>query len=141
LSPRQTLLVVEDNPDDERLTLRALRRLNLPVDIQVARDGREALNTLESAETLPCLVLLDLKLPLVSGLEVLERIRQTERTRTLPVVVLTSSDEPSDVRRAYRLHANSFVQKPVDFVEFGQVVGEVGIYWLGKNVSPFPACL
>jgi two-component system response regulator len=135
-SHRRTILLVEDSPDDERLTLRALNRLGLDMTIDVARDGMEAIKYLETCEPLPVMVLLDLKLPLLNGLQVLDRIRANPRTKALPVIVLTSSDEPSDINTAYKLHANSFVQKPVDFSEFSQVIGELGKYWFVTNVNP-----
>lgn len=133
---KRTLLLVEDNADDERLTLRALRKLDFEFEVEVARDGAEAIQYLDGRSNLPSLILLDLKLPLLNGLQVLEKIRQNARTSELPVVVLTSSDEPSDVKAAYRLHVNSYVQKPVDFTEFGTVVGRLGEYWLRTNVAP-----
>ena len=134
------VLVVEDNPDDVELTLRALRRMNLTNPVRVARDGVEALEFLlgdgTSRPTLPRVVLLDLKLPRVGGLEVLARLREEERTRPLPVVVLTSSREEADVRTAYALGANSYVVKPVEFEKFVDAVGKVGQYWLLLNLPP-----
>jgi len=132
------VLLVEDNPDDVELTLRALKRARLVNPVRVARDGAEALELLfgEGARLKPKVVLLDLKLPRVSGLEVLERIRGAEATRTLPVVVLTSSREEPDIRRAYELGANSYVVKPVEFEKFVAAVGEVGQYWLVLNQPP-----
>ena len=130
------LLLVEDNPDDVELTLRAFRRAKLDQSVFVARDGAEALEFLfggEAVATLPKVVLLDLKLPKVDGLEVLARIRQDERTRRLPVIVITSSREESDIRRAYALGANSYVVKPVEFERFVAAVGDVGLYWLQLN--------
>lgn len=133
------ILLVEDNPDDEQLTLRALRkitpRFNIAVD--VARDGQEALDYLtDEKRSLPNLVLLDLKLPKINGLEVLERLRKNERTKYVLVVVLTSSDEPSDVRHSYERYANSYIRKPVAYEEFGAVVGQLGTYWLDTNIHP-----
>jgi two-component system response regulator len=133
------VLLVEDNPDDVELTLRALKRAHVVNSVRVARDGAEALEILFGGvprPTLPRVVLLDLKLPRVSGLEVLERIRREESTRTLPVVVLTSSREEPDVKRAYELGANSYIVKPVEFEKFVAAVGEVGLYWLVLNQPP-----
>jgi two-component system response regulator len=133
------VLLVEDNPDDVELTLRALKRAHVVNPVRVARDGAEALEILfgsRALPTLPRVVLLDLKLPRVNGLEVLERIRREESTRKLPVVVLTSSREEPDVRRAYELGANSYIVKPVEFEKFVAAVGEVGLYWLVLNQPP-----
>lgn len=131
------ILLVEDNPDDEQLTLRALRRLTPKATIDVARDGQEALDYLnDETKALPNLVLLDLKLPKISGLEVLSRLRQSDRTSFLLVVVLTSSDEPSDVRASYQRYANSYIRKPVAYEEFGEVVRQLGLYWLQTNINP-----
>lgn len=135
------LLLVEDNPDDVELILRAFRRVHLANPVQVARDGAEALEILFGPEVasrspLPRVLFLDLKLPKVSGLEVLARVRQEERTRPLPVVVLTSSREEPDIRRAYELGANSYIVKPVEFERFVAAVGEVGLYWLRINQPP-----
>ncbi|QQR74874.1 MAG: response regulator [Holophagales bacterium] len=135
------LLLVEDNPDDVELILRAFRRVHLANPVQVARDGAEALEILFGPEVasrspLPRVLFLDLKLPKVSGLEVLARVRQEERTRQLPVVVLTSSREEPDIRRAYELGANSYIVKPVEFEKFVAAVGEVGRYWLRINQPP-----
>lgn len=135
------ILLVEDNPDDELLTIRALRQNNLANEIIVARDGVEALDFLFSTgmyagrdpELMPQLILLDLKLPRVDGIEVLRRVRADERTKLLPVVVLTSSDEDKDIMASYELHANSYVRKPVDFDEFVQVIRQIGLYWLVLN--------
>ena len=132
----KTILLVEDNADDEQLTLRAMRQSEVPNIIRVARDGAEAIEALFGAGTngrLPDLVLLDLKLPKVSGLEVLQRIRNEERTRTLPIVVLTSSDEERDIVESYNLGANSYIRKPVDFDEFIDAVRQLGLYWLSMN--------
>ena len=132
------VLVVEDNPDDVELTLRALKRMSLTNPVRVARDGVEALEILlgdgTSRPPLPRVVLLDPKLPRVGGLEVLARLRAEERTRTLPVVVLTSSREEPDVRKAYALGVNSYVVKPVEFEKFVDAVGKVGQYWLLLNL-------
>jgi two-component system response regulator len=130
------ILLVEDNPDDELLTLRALKRVPAKLEITVARDGQEALDKLSESTGLPDLMLLDLKLPKLSGLEVLQRIRQNARTSHLLVVVLTSSDEPSDIKSSYKNYANSYIRKPVAFEEFGRVVSELGAYWLQTNLCP-----
>jgi CheY-like chemotaxis protein len=134
------LLLVEDNPDDRDLTLRALRSNNLVNEIVVANDGVEALEYLHGAgceeRGLPQLVLLDLKLPRVSGLEVLERVRKEKRTALLPVVILTSSIEEEDRLRGYGLGANSYVRKPVDFERFTETVRQLGMYWLLVNEPP-----
>jgi len=138
------ILLVEDNPDDEVLTLRALKQANILNHVDVVRDGAEALEYLfatgvhagRDALELPQVVLLDLKLPKVDGLEVLRRLRADERTRRLPVVVLTSSVEEQDLIASYDLKANSYVQKPVDFVEFSEAVRNVGMYWLLLNQAP-----
>ena len=136
ISPRPILLV-EDNPDDEMLTMRALRRSKITNPIQVARDGEQALEALLTAEPLPSVVLLDLKLPKIDGLEVLQRIRAHERTKLLPVVVLTSSSEERDIIESYSLGANSYVRKPVDFDQFSQAVAQLGLYWVLIN-EPLP---
>ena len=136
ISPRPILLV-EDNPDDEMLTMRALRRSQITNPIQVARDGEQALEAILIAEPLPSVVLLDLKLPKIDGLEVLQRIRAHERTRLLPVVVLTSSSEERDIIESYSLGANSYVRKPVDFDQFSQAVAQLGLYWVLIN-EPLP---
>ena len=138
------ILLVEDNADDEDLTIRALRKNNIANEIVVARDGAEALDylfgrgTYEGRNTmdLPEVVLLDLKLPRVDGLEVLRQLRAEERTKRLPVVILTSSAEENDRLRGYNLGANSYVRKPVDFVEFTEGVRQLGLYWLVLNVPP-----
>lgn len=132
------LLLVEDNPDDVELTLRAFKRARLSNPVHVARDGVDALEFLFSRDgtpraVLPRVVLLDLKLPRVNGLEVLARIRANEKTRRLPVVVFTSSREEPDVQRAYELGVNSYIVKPVEFEKFVAAVGEVGLYWLVLN--------
>ena len=134
------ILLVEDNPDDEALTLRALKQKNISNEIVVARDGVEALEHLglgdnggQPGGVLPHVVLLDLKLPKIDGMEVLQRIRASERTKHLPVVILTSSDEESDMMRGYQGGANSYVRKPVDFSEFMSAVGDLGLYWLVIN--------
>lgn len=132
----KTILLVEDNADDEQLTLRAMRQSDVPNIIRVARDGAEAIDALFGSGIhgrLPDLILLDLKLPKVSGLEVLQRIRSEERTKTLPIVVLTSSDEERDIVESYNLGANSYIRKPVDFDEFIDAVRQLGLYWLLMN--------
>lgn len=136
------VLVVEDNPDDEALTLRALRKCALPIRITVARDGAEAVEILNSdlravgLDTAPRLLLLDLKLPKLGGLEVLEAVRANPNTASMPVVCLTSSDEITDTDRAYGLGANSFVRKPIDFEEYLSVVCKAAEYWLSVNFWP-----
>lgn len=132
----KTILLVEDNADDEQLTLRAMRQSEIPNIIRVARDGAEAIDHLFGANAgrrLPDLVLLDLKLPKISGLEVLERIRKEPSTKTLPVVILTSSDEERDIVESYHIGANSYIRKPVDFDEFIDAVKQLGLYWLSMN--------
>ena len=143
MSERESIiLLVEDNPKDEALTLRALSKSNILNEVVIAHDGVEALEYLFGrdaeghAKPLPQLVLLDLKLPKVDGLEVLKRIRSEERTRVLPVVILTTSTEDSDRLAGYLLGANSYVRKPVDFVKFAEAVGQLGLYWLVLNEPP-----
>ncbi|MBI5930809.1 MAG: response regulator [Chloroflexi bacterium] len=138
------ILLVEDNPDDEALMLRAFKKSNIQNEIVVARDGVEALDYLfgtgsyanRDLDYMPQLILLDLKLPKIDGLEVLEQLRGDQRTRHLPVVVLTSSREQEDLMAAYQNGANSYVRKPVDFVEFMQAVTQLGLYWLVLNEPP-----
>jgi two-component system response regulator len=133
-----TIALVEDNADDEALTIRALKKHGIANQIVVLRDGVEAIQYLLSGEqSLPHLVLLDLNLPRVNGLEVLQRLRADSRTALLPVVILTSSNEDRDLVNGYRLGANSYVRKPVDFVEFSQAVHQLGLYWLVLN-QPVP---
>lgn len=140
----KTILLVEDNPDDELLTIRALEKNNVVNRIDVVRDGAEALDYLSATgqhsdrdpSELPQVVLLDLKLPKIDGIEVLRRIRADERTRLVPVVILTSSDEERDLIEGYRVGANSYVRKPVDFIEFAEAVQRLGLYWLLVNQSP-----
>ncbi len=139
-----TILLAEDNPNDEELTLRALRKYNVSNEVVVVRDGQEALDYLfgsgEHAErnmsVMPQVVLLDINLPKVNGLEVLKRIRGDKRTRTLPVVMLTSSAEERDRFAAYDNFANSYIQKPVDFDRFTEAVRNLGLYWLVLNQPP-----
>jgi two-component system response regulator len=134
---RSLIALVEDNADDEALTMRALKKHGVANDIVVLRDGVEALAFLLAPDQpLPQLVLLDLNLPRISGLEVLARLRSEERTKLLPVVILTSSNEERDVNSGYRLGANSYVRKPVDFVQFSEAVHQLGLYWLLLNLSP-----
>ena len=137
------ILLVEDNPDDVALTLRALKSHNITNDVVVAEDGAQALDYLfgtagksPAEKELPAVVLLDLKLPKVNGMEVLQRIRASEGTRLLPVVILTSSDEERDVIEGYSLGANSYVRKPVDFGEFTEAIRQLGLYWLILNEPP-----
>jgi two-component system response regulator len=133
----QLIVLVEDNPDDEVLTLRALKKQNVANQITVLRDGVEALEFLLSPDQpMPHLVLLDLKLPKVDGLQVLKRLRSEPRTQLLPIVVLTSSDEDRDVIEGYRLGANSYIRKPVDFNQFSEAVRALGLYWLVLNQAP-----
>jgi two-component system, response regulator len=137
----QVILLVEDNPDDVTLTLRALKQANIRNEVVVARDGVEALDYLfcsgnfagRSPCAVPAVVLLDLKLPKISGLEVLERMRADERTQLLPIVILTSSKEEQDLIQGYKLGANSYIRKPVDFNEFAEAVRQLGVYWLLLN--------
>ncbi len=139
------ILLVEDNPDDEALTLRAFRKNNITNEIVVARDGVEAIDYLFATgiheglaeDRMPQVVLLDLKLPRMDGLEVLRRIRADERTRLLPVVVLTSSKEEQDLVESYRIGCNSYVRKPVNFDEFMEAARQLGMYWLLLN-EPAP---
>lgn len=131
------ILLVEDNASDAELTLRALKQRNLANEVHVCRDGAEALEFFgRGSGPVPKVVLLDLKLPKVDGLEVLRRLKNDERTRTIPVVVLTSSREEPDIERAYELGANSYIVKPVDFEAFARAVSDVGLYWLLLNHPP-----
>ena len=135
------ILLVEDDPDHEALTIRALKKSNIANNIKVAHDGEEALNLLfgegdGSLTHLPQVILLDLKLPKIDGLEVLRRIRESEQTRMLPVVVLTSSDEESDLMRSYKLGVNSYIRKPVNFTDFAEATRQLGMYWLVLNETP-----
>lgn len=128
-----SILLVEDNPDDERLTLRSLRRGNITNPVVVAHNGEEALQRLKLMRPLPVVVLLDLKLPKVDGLEVLRQLRSQEATRALPIVVLTSSSEEGDIFNSYHLGANSYVRKPVSIDEFTTTVERLGVYWTRIN--------
>src|SRR5256712_12932099 len=138
------ILLVEDNPDDEALTLRALMKNKISNEVVTVRDGVEALDYLfgtgiyAGRDTLdtPQIILLDLKLPKISGLEVLRRVRGDDRTRLLPVVILTSSKEEQDLIEGYSLGANSYIRKPVDFTQFTKAVRQLGLYWLLMNGSP-----
>lgn len=140
----KTILLVEDNPQDEMLILRSLRKVNLANQVDVARDGQQALDYLfregefseRDGPELPMVVLLDINLPRVNGLDVLERIRGDQRTHLLPVVILTSSDEDRDRLKSYENGANSFVRKPLDFTEFAESVASLGVYWLAINIAP-----
>lgn len=144
MADKRIVLLVEDNPDDEALTLRALKKNNILNEVVVARDGAEALDLLLGTNGRSgqlrldqlAVVLLDLKLPKVSGLEVLRRLRADPRTKLLPVVVLTSSKEEQDLVGAYNSGANSYVQKPVEFAEFVRAAGHLGLYWLVTNAPP-----
>ena len=140
----KSILLVEDNPEDEMLILRSLKKINLGNLVDVVRDGQQALDYLfcegefssRSDAEQPAVMLLDIGLPRLSGLEVLARLRADERTRLLPVVILTSSDEEEDRLRSYEKGANSFVRKPLDFNEFAETVARLGIYWLATNEPP-----
>jgi two-component system response regulator len=138
------ILVVEDNPDDEALTLRALKKNNIGNQVFVVRDGAEALDFLfctgayadRDPHDMPQIILLDLKLPKVDGLEVLRRLRADERTRLLAVVILTSSNEEQDLLEGYKKGANSYIRKPVDFNQFVEAVRQLSLYWLVLNEPP-----
>ena len=130
------IILVEDNPDDERMTIRALRHGNIANEILVARNGEEALAMVLNANPLPSVVLLDLKLPKVDGLEVLRQIRANDRTQFLPIVVLTSSSEERDIIESYNLRANSYVRKPVEIEKFTEAVRQLGLYWALINELP-----
>ncbi len=138
------ILLVEDNPDDEELTLRALRQGNVANEVAVARDGSEALEVLfctgihaaRDPAQMPTVVLLDLKLPKLGGIDVLKRMRADPRTRLIPVVVLTSSSEEEDMVRSYESGANSYVRKPVEFAAFAAAVSQLGVYWMLLNQAP-----
>ena len=140
----RTILLVEDNPDDVALTLRALEKHNIKNKVTVARDGAEALDYLfatgaysdRDTSVMPAVIILDLKLPKVDGLTVLERMRADERTKLVPVVILTSSKEEQDMIKGYKLGANSYVRKPVDFAQFIEAARQLGLYWLVINEPP-----
>lgn len=131
------ILLVEDNANDAELTLRALKQRNLANRVHLCRDGAEAVDFFaDGAGPVPKVVLLDLKLPKIDGLEVLRRLKQDNRTKSIPIVVLTSSREEPDIERAYALGANSYIVKPVDFEAFARAVSDVGLYWLLLNHAP-----
>jgi CheY-like chemotaxis protein len=138
------ILLVEDNPDDEALTIRALKKNNIGNEVVVAHDGAEALDYLfgtgayanRDMNVMPAITLLDLKLPKIDGLEVLKRLRADDRTRLLPIVILTSSNEGQDLINGYALGANSYIRKPVDFTQFVEAVRQLGLYWLVLNEGP-----
>ncbi len=136
----KTILLVEDNPDDEALTLRAFKKNNICNEVTVARDGQQALYYFfgegASERPTPAVVLLDLKLPKIDGLEVLRRLRADPRTSSQPIVILTSSKEEQDILTGYGLGANSYVRKPVDFIQFMEAVRQLGLYWLVLNEPP-----
>lgn len=140
----KVILLVEDNPDDEALAIRALKRHHVGNEIVVAHDGVEALDYLfgtgiyegRDVNLKPSVVLLDLQLPLIDGLEVLRRIRSDDRTQILPVVVLTTSSEEQDLLNSYRLGCNSYIRKPVDFLQFSEAIRQLGMYWLLMNEAP-----
>lgn len=144
MNQRNTLLLVEDNPDDEELTLLAFEQTNVAGEIIVAHDGVEALDYLfgtgiyanRNLSTMPALILLDLQLPRINGLEVLERLRGDTRTKFLPVVILTTSNEQQDLISSYSLGCNSYIRKPVDYNQFMTVVQQLGMYWLFINEPP-----
>jgi two-component system, response regulator len=141
---QDAVLLVEDNPDDVALTKRAFKKCRIANELVVVQDGAEALDYLfcegsyeQRDPGSPQLILLDLQLPKIGGLEVLRRMRADDRTKLLPVVVLTSSEEEKDIVRSYSLGANSYVRKPVDFVQFAEAVNQLGLYWLVLNRAPF----
>ena len=141
---QKIILLVEDNPDDVALTLHALKKSNITNEVVVAQDGKEALDYLfgrgeyasRDASRIPVLILLDLNLPKINGIEVLQSIRADERTRLLPTVILTSSKEEQDLVNGYRSGANSYIRKPVDFNQFAEAIHQVGLYWLVLNEPP-----
>src|SRR5438105_15655128 len=142
----KSILLVEDNPDDEALTLRALKKNHIVNEVIVAHDGVEALDYLfargkhagRNLTRMPAVILLDLKLPRIDGLEVLRQLRAEEHTKLLPVVILTSSNEEKDLINGYRLGSNSYIRKPVDFLQFTEAVRQLGLYWLMLNERPPP---
>jgi len=143
-SQKKTVLLVEDNPDDIELTLRELKKNNVVNEVVVVRDGAEALDYIfctgpyagRGTDAMPVVILLDLKMPKVDGLEVLKRLRSDDRTIIIPVVVLTTSDEERDLVESYNLGANSYVRKPVDFTRFSEAVRQLKVYWLLLNEAP-----
>ena len=138
------ILLVEDNPDDEELTIRAINKTSLELHIDVVRDGAEAIDYIlrqgsyqeRDINDVPHVILLDLKLPKLSGLEVLERLRQNEQTKYVPVIILTTSDEQSDLVESHKLGANSYIRKPVNFETFLDTVQRIGVYWTRDNIQP-----
>ena len=144
MSAKKTILLIEDNPDDEKLTIRAMKKNNIVNEIVVVRDGAEALEYLfgtgkyegRNIYEAPQVILLDLNLPKIGGLEVLKRIRNHEATRLFPVVVLTSSKDEPDLIESYKLGANSYIRKPVDFNQFSDAIRQLGLYWLVLNEVP-----
>lgn len=131
------ILLVEDNPDDAELAIRALRKSNLANHLLHLQDGQEALDYLfDEKNTKPKLVLLDLKMPKVDGIEVLRKLKEDERTRTIPVVMLTSSKEERDIVETYKLGVNAYIVKPLDFEQFGTAIGQLGLFWLVLNQTP-----
>lgn len=144
MSKDKTILLVEDNPDDELLTKRAIKKNNIANKLDIVRDGAEALDYIfakgefkdRDIDDLPQLVLLDLNLPKISGLDVLKEIKSNEQTKSLPVVILTSSKEESDISNGYGYGANSYIRKPVDFEQFNEAIQQLGIYWLVLNEIP-----
>ena len=144
MKDEKIILLVEDNPDDEALTIRALKQHNIANEVVVARNGAEALDYLfgtgvyegRDLDDTPAVVLLDLKLPKIDGLEVLKRLREHEQGKLLPVVVLTSSKEEADLAESYGRGANSYIRKPVDFEQFSEAIRQVGLYWLVLNEPP-----
>ena len=143
-SQKKTILLVEDNPDDVELTLLGLKKNNVANDIVVVQDGAEALDYLfctgkyaeRDASVMPVLILLDLKLPKVDGLEVLKRLRSDDRTKLVPVVILTTSEEETDLVQCYNNGANSYIRKPVDFIRFSEAIQQLKVYWLLLNETP-----
>lgn len=141
---KRIILLVEDNPDDEALTLKAFKKNNILNEVVVARDGAEALDFLfckgafsgRDKNEVPELILLDLKLPKIDGLEVLKEIKTNQKTQLIPVIILTSSSEEKDILKSYELYANSYIRKPVDFEQFSEAIRELGVYWLVLNETP-----
>ena len=144
MTNNKKILLVEDNPDDIELTLRAFRKNNIMNEIIIKRDGAEALDfffgkegvAVNNCNDLPILTMLDLKLPKIDGLDVLKKIRSDKRTKLIPVVILTSSNEQSDLLSSYELGCNSYIRKPVDFNQFAEAVSQLGLYWLVLNEAP-----
>lgn len=130
------ILLVEDNPDDAKLTIRALKKRNVSNNIFIVKDGEEALDFIFAKGNCPKLILLDIKLPKVSGIEVLKQIKSNEKTKTIPVVMLTSSREEPDIKECYKLSVNSYIVKPVDFEKFSQIIEQLNLYWLVVNQPP-----